>query len=64
MSDPTSILEGLDNFAGLAALVNGLILWPMVRSLKKDQSALRAMLQSLLARRKPTRRKAPRRKVR
>lgn len=27
--------EHLDSFAGLAALVNGLILWPIVRSQKE-----------------------------
>ena len=29
-------LADIDGVAGLAALINGLILWPLVRSLKKD----------------------------
>ncbi len=32
------VLNGLDGFAGLAALVNGLVLWPIVRSLRKDHT--------------------------
>ncbi len=32
-------LTFLDGFAGLAALVNGLLLWPIVRTLKQDHSA-------------------------
>lgn len=38
------VIQGLDGFAGLAALVNGLILWPVVQSLKKETVNLRAML--------------------
>jgi hypothetical protein len=30
------VLDLLDGVAGLAALVNGLLLWPVVRSLKKE----------------------------
>lgn len=28
--------RALDGFAGLAALLNGLLLWPIVRTLKAD----------------------------
>lgn len=47
------ILKSLDGFAGLAALVNGLILWPVVRSLKQGQAELREMVRSMMA--KPVR---------
>lgn len=36
MSEYLSVLDG---FAGLAALVNGLLLWPIVRTLKADHAA-------------------------
>lgn len=36
MSEYLSVLDG---FAGLAALVNGLLLWPIVRTLKNDHAA-------------------------
>lgn len=55
-------LKLFDGFAGLAALVNGLLLWPVVRSLKREQSALRDMLKPLVS--KKTSRKAPARKRR
>lgn len=31
----------LDGFAGLAALINGLLLWPIVRTLKADHKDLK-----------------------
>jgi hypothetical protein len=34
-----SILQRLDQFAGFAAFVNGLLLWPIVRTLKADHAA-------------------------
>jgi hypothetical protein len=33
-----AVLPYLDGFAGLAALVNGLLLWPIVRTLKDDHN--------------------------
>jgi hypothetical protein len=38
-------LPTLDGFAGLAALVNGLILWPVVQSLKKEHGERIAALE-------------------
>lgn len=35
-------LQYLDGFAGLAALVNGLLLWPIVRTLKSDHAKSKA----------------------
>lgn len=35
-------LQALDGFAGLAALLNGLLLWPIVRTLKADHARSRA----------------------
>lgn len=35
-------LKYLDGFAGLAALLNGLLLWPIVRTLKADHSKSKA----------------------
>lgn len=35
-------LQVLDGFAGLAALVNGLLLWPIVRTLKDDHNKSKA----------------------
>jgi hypothetical protein len=54
---PSDLLQGLDNFAGLAALINGLILWPVVQSLKREQVNIRAMLTKALAPKKRRRRK-------
>lgn len=34
-------LEDANNLAGVAALVNGMILWPVVRSLQKAVTELR-----------------------
>lgn len=34
MSDNSGIMELLNGLAGVAALVNGLLLWPIVRALK------------------------------
>jgi hypothetical protein len=34
-----AILQRMDQFAGFAALVNGMLLWPIVRTLKTDHAA-------------------------
>lgn len=39
-------LSDLDGFAGFAALVNGLILWPLVRAIKKDHGARLTQLEA------------------
>lgn len=48
MDFPT--VHDLDGFAGFASLINGLILWPLVKSLKKDHgtriTALEAQTRS------------------
>lgn len=36
MMDLTDLGKALDGFAGLAALINGLLLWPIVKTLKQD----------------------------
>jgi hypothetical protein len=33
-----AILQRVDGVAGIAAFVNGLLLWPIVRSLKSDHT--------------------------
>lgn len=48
-------LDTANNLAGAAALVNGLVLWPIVRSLQKTVNELKA------GRFKPRRTKKPRR---
>lgn len=35
------LLKYLDGFAGMAALVNGLLLWPIVKALKQDHQEAR-----------------------
>lgn len=49
----------LDGFAGFAALVNGIILWPIVKGLKTEQLELRKLVERLFLRapKKPTARK-------
>jgi hypothetical protein len=44
------ILKLLDGFAGFAALVNGLVLWPVVKSLKSEQGELRQLVERALKR--------------
>lgn len=59
---PEDYLKLLDGFAGFAALVNGILLWPVVKSLKADQTDLRKMVESLVTRllgRKPKRKQLP-----
>ncbi len=41
-----AILQRLDQFAGFAALVNGLLLWPIVRSLKADHEGSKKRLDN------------------
>ncbi len=53
-------LSDLDGFAGFAALVNSLLLWPTVRGLQTAVSALREEIAGM----KKTRRKATARKRR
>lgn len=50
-------MSDLDGFAGFAALVNGLILWPVVRSLQASVAALREDVKAMKPRRTPARRK-------
>lgn len=55
-------LSDLDGFAGFAALVNGLILWPVVRSLQASVAALREDVKAMKPRRKSTPRRKPARR--
>lgn len=50
-------LKDLDGFAGFAALVNSLFLWPVIRSLQAAVAALRQDVQAL---KKPASRPQPR----
>lgn len=43
--NPENVLSALDSFAGLAAFINGIILWPLVKSLKKDHGDRIARLE-------------------
>lgn len=54
-------LKLLDGFAGFAALINGILLWPVVKSLKADQSDLRKMVEGLIT--KLLGKKKPQRKL-
>lgn len=40
------LLPYLDGLAGFAALVNGLLLWPMVRSIKENQQGTKETVNS------------------
>ncbi len=52
------MLEYLDGFAGIAALVNSLFLWPIIRALRQVTSDHGTRL-SKLERPKPKRRRRP-----
>lgn len=56
-------LKLLDGFAGFAALVNGILLWPVVRSLKADQADLRAIVKRILLSLRISAPKKPQRKL-
>ncbi len=45
-------LSTVDSIAGLAALVNGLILWPIVRSLQSSVKELQAERKTTARRRR------------
>lgn len=40
MSDFADLLGNVDGIAGLAALINGLLLWPIVRAHKADRDRM------------------------
>lgn len=46
MNDVADFFSGLDGFAGLAALINGLLLWPIVRSHKADRNRMDKRIDS------------------
>lgn len=50
-------MADLDGFAGFAALVNGLILWPVVRSLQASVAAVREDVKSIKPAPRPRRKK-------
>lgn len=52
-------LADLDGVAGLAALINGMVLWPIVRSLQKVTARTEAAVAEL----KETHRVVPRRRA-
>lgn len=47
MIDLAGVPESLNGLAGAAALVNGLLLWPIVRSLKASDTAHASRLATL-----------------
>lgn len=46
--DPQDYLKLGNELAGLAALVNGLLLWPIVKSLKAEQLELKGIVKKIL----------------
>lgn len=56
MEDYLSLFDG---FAGFAALVNGIILWPIVKGMKAEHLELRKLVERMFASaaKKPTARK-------
>ena len=45
-SNVSDVVEPVNNLAGLAALVNSLILWPVVRSLQKAVNEMKEAHQN------------------
>lgn len=59
---PEDYLKLLDGFAGFAALVNGIILWPVVKGLKAEQLELRKLVMRIFKRSPKTKTAARKRK--
>jgi hypothetical protein len=62
--DVPSVIDGLNSLAGLAALLNGLLLWPIVRALKAGHQELHSRVGRLEGKRGTPKKRTQKRKPR